>query len=222
MHTKGSIHKIYSNGMISYVGSETRLDGFPLVSLDTDGKHPNESHSDILDCNDSRMTEEVSDEEECVIGKGFDYESSEDEEGGGGEGIDKERRTFLPDHDEYGDVEHDDYDALESNNDQSHEEDEEENLDPPADSFSKIPISLLNDTGKLAQVFPDFASCPTCEIELRAGQCLYLPTGWFHEVVSLSERNEVHIAVNFWYFPPDDLASFDTPYAGDNFLKVNN
>lgn len=221
MHTKGSIHKIYSNGMISYVGSETRR-GFPLASLEINGKHPDESHSNNLDCNDGHMTEEETDEEECIIGKGFDYESSEEEEeeGGGGE-IGKKRRTvFLSDHDEDGDVEHDDYDALESNDDQSHDEDEEEGLEPPADSFSKIPISVLNDKGKLAQDFPDFARCPTCEIELRAGQCLYLPTGWFHEVVSLSKRNEVHIAVNFWYSPPDNLASFDAPYAEDNFLKA--
>jgi hypothetical protein len=62
-------------------------------------------------------------------------------------------------------------------------------------------------------------------VELNAGDALYLPAGWFHEVesismekASVSERDEEnengHLAVNFWFHPPDNLVAkeFKNPY----------
>lgn len=56
-------------------------------------------------------------------------------------------------------------------------------------------------------------------VELAAGDVLYLPAGWFHEVSSMGNieqdnDNGVHMAVNYWFHPPDmtTKVSFDQPY----------
>jgi len=64
-------------------------------------------------------------------------------------------------------------------------------------------------------------------VELEAGDVLYLPAGWFHEVKSRGDSDDgasdddadianvgVHMAVNYWLHPPDvdDASSFERPY----------
>ena len=72
--------------------------------------------------------------------------------------------------------------------------------------------------------------CIVCE--LHAGDMLYLPASWFHEVTSYSDDNppkpsesgdenlkcsedKGHLALNYWMYPPDG-DSFSAPYR-DNF-----
>jgi hypothetical protein len=54
-------------------------------------------------------------------------------------------------------------------------------------------------------------------VDLKAGDMLYLPTSWFHEVTSFSDEesdDNVHIALNYWFHPPDaKKAEFGKPYA---------
>ncbi|KAG9953240.1 Clavaminate synthase-like protein, partial [Aureobasidium melanogenum] len=54
-------------------------------------------------------------------------------------------------------------------------------------------------------------------VELKAGDMLYLPTSWFHEVTSFSDEkseDNVHIALNYWFHPPDaQKPEFEKPYA---------
>lgn len=50
-------------------------------------------------------------------------------------------------------------------------------------------------------------SCNGGTVSLEAGDALYLPSGWFHEVISEIGSSEVHLAVNFWFHPPDILDS---------------
>ena len=62
---------------------------------------------------------------------------------------------------------------------------------------------------------PSFLSARDCvlqalgkslECELKAGEQLYLPCGWFHEVRSYGECAEGgHLALNYWFHPPDNL-----------------
>lgn len=42
------------------------------------------------------------------------------------------------------------------------------------------------------------------EFVLEAGQMLYLPASYFHEVISTSKGHDYHMAINYWFFPPDD------------------
>lgn len=55
------------------------------------------------------------------------------------------------------------------------------------------------------------APSPECPaplvVELRAGQMLYLPASWFHEVTSWASEAEPHMAFNYWMHPPDGQAS---------------
>ncbi|KAI0820526.1 Clavaminate synthase-like protein [Trametes gibbosa] len=48
-------------------------------------------------------------------------------------------------------------------------------------------------------------------VELTEGEMLYLPASWWHEVTSTS-TGDVHMAFNYWFYPPDALDSFDAPY----------
>ncbi len=51
---------------------------------------------------------------------------------------------------------------------------------------------------------------------LKAGEMLYLPASFFHEVVSFnSDSTTHHMAVNYWYYPPCSEGSFDKPYEDD-------
>jgi len=54
-------------------------------------------------------------------------------------------------------------------------------------------------------------------VDLKAGDMLYLPTSWFHEVTSFSDEesaDDVHIALNYWFHPPDSVKpEFEKPYA---------
>ena len=78
----------------------------------------------------------------------------------------------------------------------------EDEGDPP--SFSRV------DRGDLG-AFPLFERAretKRAEAELRAGEALYLPAGWFHEVTS---SGGAHAALNYWFHPPTEDA-FDAPY----------
>ncbi|KAF8072806.1 jmj4 [Scenedesmus sp. PABB004] len=127
--------------------------------------------------------------------------------------------------------------------------------EPPPPSFSGVDLSLP--PAELRRRFPRFPGLAAAsEVVLRAGQMLYLPAGWFHEVTSfggpgapqrgaprrggrvrarrhahatLTPRSRRrrragregggggHLAVNYWYHPPDVLdpgaAGFASPYS---------
>ena len=63
-----------------------------------------------------------------------------------------------------------------------------------------------------------------------AGDILYLPAGWFHEVTS---RNTApidglgwHMALNYWFHPPDNLVEslegFQLPYKSSYWADLHN
>ena len=75
-------------------------------------------------------------------------------------------------------------------------------------SMASTPMHL----GNAASVDLDFlittiqAKCRSLECELKAGEMLYMPCGWFHEVRSYSNSKEGgHLALNYWFHPPDNL-----------------
>lgn len=87
------------------------------------------------------------------------------------------------------------------------------------DSFSRIKTQDLH-----AWLFEgkDAASCGLQDLaenttpfvaEMEAGDMLYLPSSWCHEVTSISEQSDNwHIAFNYWFHPPDDLEDYENPY----------
>ena len=253
METYGTIERIYPNGVISYVGNETRSDGIPLKLLE--GK--DEEEDDEEDDDDE--------EEELVLGKGFDYVSSSEEEeeeeeveGNGkhedGSPASKRARIMIgggDDDEEDGFDAVDDYDEMmladqqkEDNYDekdgdsgeppkmqppQQHDDDANEEERRP-NHFSRIGNPTDPNT---ASKFPKFVErCPECiVVVLTAGQSLYLPAGWFHSVTSMGDEvnednNEgnsndgIHMAINYWYYPPDNLDNFEHPYQHDDLAKM--
>ena len=106
------------------------------------------------------------------------------------------------------------------------------------DSFSQIDLNLP--AKKLRSRFPEFHKVGSAfEVEVKAGQSLYLPAGWFHEVTSYSggasggsgkEEEQglplFHLALNYWTHPPDvsdpSENGFMKPYSSDYWPELWN
>lgn len=96
------------------------------------------------------------------------------------------------------------------------------------DNFSQVDTDLPD--AELRAKFPLFADLKArggvVDVVLKAGQMLYIPAGWFHEVRSRGtvesgvDESEYggHLALNYWFHPPDG-ASFDKPYTSDFWKK---
>lgn len=55
---------------------------------------------------------------------------------------------------------------------------------------------------------------------LTAGDLLYLPASWFHEVISRGgSESDGHLALNLWMAPPHTLGTFTQPYEDDFWQK---
>lgn len=54
--------------------------------------------------------------------------------------------------------------------------------------------------------FPMAAKARMMRCEIEAGSSLYIPASWWHEVVSQGGGDaNVHVALNYWFHPPDNL-----------------
>lgn len=216
--TNGTIDRVYFNGRISYVDAETRADGRPIdFSGEEDG-----------DEDDFSAMNESSNHQDVVIGKGFDYVSSGEEE----EEYFRENNAVDDFDEEMDGVE--DYDGPGQDN-AKHNENiaHAEEKDKPVDSFSRINFNN-KDRSDIVKEFPTFEKCNECIVNVEAGQMLYLPCGWFHEVTSFSEgtnnssttgddaMKNCHMAVNYWFHPPDRLSNEARPYSSDFWEKYLN
>lgn len=90
------------------------------------------------------------------------------------------------------------------------------------DSFSRVDLSRPQQ--EIKTQFPLFPGTQAVECELEAGQMLYLPCGWFHEVRSYGHPDEGgHLALNYWFHPPDNIgsgASMDKPYTSQYWAAL--
>ena len=93
---------------------------------------------------------------------------------------------------------------------------------PTPDNFSAIDLS--HSPSALHAQWPALAGAATTTVTVHAGEMLYLPAGWFHEVTSLGESGDgraaaseseaggTHLAFNYWFHPPDTI-DFNAPYS---------
>ena len=92
---------------------------------------------------------------------------------------------------------------------------------PP--NFSRVDTSLpLPDLERSFPLYAALLALPPSaggplRVTLEAGQMLYIPAGWFHEVKSEGGGSEGHLAFNYWFHPPDALGEgcFARPYTSD-------
>lgn len=118
--------------------------------------------------------------------------------------------------------------------------------EPPSEplSFSQIPTQELHQHLGLKQPKKQSVALSKAPkpliVELNAGEMLYLPTSWWHEVTSFSNAEEtqlsdkkgkgkakstddyIHMALNYWFHPPDQLDNAEKPYTDDlvwNYLR---
>lgn len=72
---------------------------------------------------------------------------------------------------------------------------------------ARLQVDLRLSERETRQRFPTFPGWgAAAEVHVKAGQALYLPAGWFHEVTSYSgSAGTAHIALNYWFHPPDNL-----------------
>lgn len=87
-------------------------------------------------------------------------------------------------------------DAREKDEGKDEEDEDEEgakNKGAPPANFSKVDPSLPR--AELAKLFPLFLEAECCTVEVKSGQMLYLPAGWFHEVRRLVLRYCRHVLV---------------------------
>ena len=198
--TNGTIDRVYFNGRVSYMGSETLADGRPSTM------------DDISADNESVQNDDV------VIGKGFDYVSSDDEE----ENInwnDAKRDDFECELNEEIDDDCSNKCGEEGSDEVAHTGEDFQ----PIDSFSRINLEKVS-----LNEFPLFVNTKHIEVDVESGQMLYLPCGWFHEVRSYSSSitletktvekkldksfQDAHMALNYWFHPPDNLNDWTQPY----------
>jgi len=80
-------------------------------------------------------------------------------------------------------------------------------------NFSIIPTEILDDVSKFHREYPDLQKATMAYCNVNAGDLLYLPASWFHEVTSYGNGG-CHLALNYWFHPPDGQ-SFNSPYSTD-------
>jgi len=83
--------------------------------------------------------------------------------------------------------------------------------------FSRVATEILH--APPTEEFPLLQKATRITVEIKAGEMLYLPAGWFHEVTSYNDSgNDVatHLAFNYWAPPPTNK-NYDSPYDDEEF-----
>uniref|UniRef100_K3WEL6 JmjC domain-containing protein n=1 Tax=Globisporangium ultimum (strain ATCC 200006 / CBS 805.95 / DAOM BR144) TaxID=431595 RepID=K3WEL6_GLOUD len=224
MYTRGRLVRVHANGRINYAGEETTAYGadpsFEQDALAHFEKVDAEKELELAE----RAVENGEDGAEARL------EAAE-------ERLDRAMMRVLRaerDDEPEGDDSSDENGAFHFDDDDDEEEEEEEAVaqedaapaaatnaeNKPQEvkypvSFSRVDTALLQDPTTKAQLeaeFPEFTTANAAFCELQEGEMLFLPASWFHEVESYGSANG-HLALNYWFHPPDQFDSFDTPYS---------
>ncbi|KAL7456058.1 hypothetical protein ACHAWC_007571, partial [Mediolabrus comicus] len=215
MYTRGKLLKVHPNGRINYVGEETTAYGSDIKSdLAAKASRRKERAEQLLmeaeravemgKVGAEQLLEEAELELENAMDDILDAEMDDDDDdddnncNGGGviiESFGNEKQQRLVD----------------------------KTVKDP-NNFSHIKPHMLDDTTLLNERYPNFLDATSAYCTVEEGDILYLPASWFHEVTSYSSDSNVegkttedghhHLAVNFWFHPPDaDGDSFEHPYS---------
>lgn len=70
-------------------------------------------------------------------------------------------------------------------------------------SSSEEPASFSSLSSQEVLSMVEDTSLEGSEFVLQKGEMLYLPASYFHEVISISGQQDFHMAINYWFYPPD-------------------
>jgi hypothetical protein len=178
LYTVGEISHVHSNGRINYKDITTFADGSNETArraMDADDKvrEAELKLNSAMDSGDAEAIEQAESELESALDAMVDVEVDEcdddDEEEDDEDDNDGQAATELSD-----------------------DEDREVKSEGTPVSFSQIKDDM-NDWEAVTTKFPKLKNTVKTTVEVKAGELLYLPSGWFHEVFSLppssKERN---------------------------------
>lgn len=192
MYTVGKIVQVHPNGRVNYEGQLTFADGSDVQALNAyqAWKRVEEAAAKL----DGDKDDELENEIDAALDDALDAEIDEDDD----------------EEDDESDLDNDVSDKESENKVKRQRTTSSSN--PP--NFSRVDTSMSDEA--IAVNFPRFleARSRRFEVHLKAGDMLYLPAGWFHEVFSMNLSGEGHMAFNYWFHPPDN-DSFDRPYTSD-------
>ncbi|CAK4086168.1 unnamed protein product [Aphanomyces euteiches] len=209
MYTRGNLLKVHPNGRINYEGEETTAYGADLKSEQAATAFTAQQEAEAeLAAAERDLANNVPGAEERVavaeekLERAMDdaMEAEFDEEGDEDDGDDNDNDDDGEDN-EIGDE-----DEIASSN------------DPLVDKTIKDPINFSRvktqrPPDELDHEFPRFRHAKATFCDVNVGEMLYLPASWFHEVISFGEDG--HLALNYWYHPPDAADNFAKPYTSD-------
>ncbi len=217
-YTNGIISRVHKNGRINYQGFETNADGSEIGALMRQQASARtrfagqklENAEAALALGKPGAAERVQAAEEELdaalsdaLDAGGDFEES------------------------YSDL--DDEDGDDSDSDTGEEESKYERTAKrlklsDGDDSNENPLNFseidLTEHAVDIEQFPLFEKVRELQCEIRAGEMLYLPAGWFHCVSSFNdncvENGDFggHLAVNYWMHPPDTEDYFK-PYSSE-------
>ena len=181
MYTHGDIRCVHENGLINY-------EKFPGTLQDGDV---------ALESGETALERRVRLARQSVI------DGDEDKDGEDGEDGEEDDGEPSFGDDEFDGV--DDFDELEESisADSSIEDARGDEMEAKALSAACDPASFSRVDYDTLDRFPLFKDAACIEVTVRAGEALYLPAGWFHDVSSGELDDDCgHCAFNFWFHPP--------------------
>ena len=232
MYTRGELVKVHSNGRINYDGEITTAYGADLESYAAAlAAKAKEDAEERLAAAEKAVEEGKpgADEEleraEAMLDQAM--EAILDAETDGND--DDEEEEFCLETAKEEDVEGIDIDAMSSCSEEDHIDDDSKGdnecriVDMTVknpNNFSTADPAILDDREKLKRDFPKMLDAKSAFCECNAGDILYLPASWFHEVTSSSgtggdDHAKGHMAFNYWFHPPDAENDFEHPYTTD-------
>ena len=215
MYPHGSARRVHANGRINYAGAPSRADGADardvarVAALEAADAQAVLAAAELAEragapgARKARRAAEAALETALAetlraeaLAAGDACGESGDEGEDGSDGGSDDAVAFC------GQDDYQDSDAGDASDDADGDDDDE-----PPPHFSAVDQSRLHD-------FPLFAEAVCVHADVTAGELLFLPAGWWHEVTSWSDGDAgvgTHLACNWWFHPPD-TADFDAPY----------
>lgn len=243
MYTRGKLLQVHENGRINYEGEETTAYGADLKSdaaataatrkekaeamlaqAEKDVENGVEGAQERLEAAEAAMDEALEALLDAEVDED-DVDNDGDDDEGDGAGLFSSSAANFDD-----DSENDDEDEHDDDEDESEQDSKPTAVDPTTprrlvdktvknpNNFSRIPVDALLDKKELAKNFPDFLDADAIYCTVEEGQALYLPASWFHEVQSFGGEGG-HLAMNYWFHPPDADNNFEKPYTTDFWPK---